>query len=210
MVKEAKVKSVSYQSKAYPRHKKRYINGTPLYPSVYDSTVFYFNYSILYNQPGGGVPIATVGGQVFTSQVTQNANFTVLANYFSRYRVEKICAIYTMADSAIFQWTEFSVAEIHDTKNWAFANASVDSQKNLLTYGNNTSLIKCNWKMNPTIIADTQFLDVPSAVPALVNTNGGILWYIKGNTQPVAGCNACMSVNYKFKVRFQGRQSINI
>lgn len=193
------------------RPKRKYINqGTPLYPSPFDSCVFYFNYSILYNQ-AGGVPITTTGGEVLTSQVTQNVNFTVLANYFSRYRVEKICAIFTMADPTLFQWTEFSVAEIHDTKTWAIANASVDSQKNLLTYGNNSTLIKCNWKMNPSLISDTQFLDVPSAVPALTNVNGGILWYIKGqNPQPAAGCQACMSVNYKFKVRFQGRLSMNI
>jgi len=207
------VKSAVAKKATTARPKKQYrrqSNGTPLYPSIYDSCVFYFNYSILYNQPGGGVPIATPGALVLTSQVTQNNNFCVLANYFSRYRVEKICAIFTMADSMLFQWTEFSVAEIHDTKPWAIANASVDSQKNLLTYGNNTSKIQCNWKMNPTLISDTQFQDIPSAVPALVNANGGILWYIKGPSQPVAGCNACMSVNYKYKVRFQGRMSINI
>jgi len=208
MVKSAVAKRAT---KAKPKKQyRRQSNGTPLYPSIYDSCVFYFNYSILYHQQGG-VPIATQGALVLTSQVTQNNNFCILANYFSRYRVEKICAIFTMADPVLFQWTEFSVAEIHDTKAWAVANASVDSQKNLLTYGNNNARIQCNWKMNPTLISDTQFQDIPSAVPALTNVNGGILWYIKGaNPQPAAGCQSCMSVNYKFKVRFQGRMSINI
>lgn len=197
------------RSKRYYKPRPR-INGVPLYPSIYDSCVFYFNYSLTGSATGGLNP--TVFTEFYTSQPTANANFVGLSNYFGRYRVEKMTLVYSQVDTSYFRVTQLSLAPVHDNKIYAANYTACDMQKTVQMFNPATSPIcRCIWKMDPSIAADVAFLDVPSVVTnPPVNYNGGILMHLQCPEVVPATLTNVYNINIKYKVRFQGRMARDI
>lgn len=193
-----------YKPRKKGRVMRRSADNLPLYPSRYDSCVFYFNYSIAFAATNA-VPI-TGFYAIYTSQVLSSGRFISSGNFFSKYRVESMFLEISFADKTLFPWTECSIAPIHDVRAWTQTSDTMDSQRYLKSYGNDVSRVTHYWKMDPDLIADTQFLEIPTATvlnPA--NNNGGFLWQIKmARVQQVDLVHA-FDVNVRFKVRVTGR-----
>lgn len=204
------VKTQRTKKYATPARRRRDSNAMPLYPSIYDSTVFYFNYS---QTLGAVANVAfTPFYYYYTTQPFANATFVNLNQYFARFRVEKMTATWCFADTSLFPVVQVSCAAIHDSKNWALNYQAIDSQKNLITYNpNQTAMIRCIWRMDPSIINDTIFADMPAAVVnPPQNINGGILVQIQTSTTPTVTVGGAVTLNIKYKVRFMGRMGIYV
>lgn len=180
----------------------------PLYPSIYDSCCIYFNQTYIYASTQGN-PISQQQ-YYLTTGMTISAAFTNLSNYFSKFRVEKMTIEFTADQNAPI--SEVSMAEIHDTKVWPNNNVSIDSQASLKTFTMQGGRPRCIWKMNPALVSDTQFLDIPTVQQAQpVNVSGGIMLAFRGTYATAPQTMVAMaSINIKYKVRFQGRLAIAV
>lgn len=196
----------------YTRRKSRV--GLPLYPSLYDSCVFYFNDTHNYAVQNGVAPTWTT--KFFNTSMILNASqFTNLHSYFNKYRVEVMTLEVMICDPATgYNWTGLELASIHS--GLTFTNISVDtnlmdSQRDLRNYApGGANHFRHKWKMDPDLISDTQFQDIPLGVTnAPANYNGGVLFYVKStNTLSTVTLPIACTVNVKWKVRVTGRSSV--
>lgn len=205
MVKTTKATRTPY---ARQLKRRRASNITPLYPSIYDSTILYFNNTVTY--PVASATLASNVVYVYTSGILVTQNFIQLGQYFSRYRVEKMTVELTMDQNAPIE--EVSMVEIHDTKVLPLTYVTIDSYANVKTYSPQAgSRCRCIWKMRPDITNDTLFKDIPAAVAnPPPNENGGIVWSIRGSISTTAQWSCMYSTNTKYKVRFTGRNGVAI
>lgn len=199
----------TYKKNYSKRYRVRRTPGAiPLYPSIYDSTLLYFNNSITYPVAAGAVPFNCV--YVYTSGIQVTQNFIQLGQYFSRYRVEKMTVEFTMDQNAPIE--EVSMAEIHDTKVVPLTYVTLDSYANVKTYSPQAGArCRCIWKMRPEITNDTIFRDFPAAaVNPPPNDNGGVIFLVRGSQAATVAWSSMYSINAKYKVRFTGRNGIAI
>lgn len=196
-------------------YRKRTKAGLPLYPSLYDSNVFYLSYSSnLALQQG----VACNWSSRFypTSMIENATNFVNLRGYFNRYRVETLTVELMIADgTANVFWNALEMASLHNGIGWT--NASVDvnfmdsmrDQKEYAPGAMNRFVHK--WKMDPDIQAETEFRDIPPGlVNVPVNYVGGVLWLFK-TTAALAPFTVAYagSVNVKWKIRVVGRSAVS-
>lgn len=195
-------------------YKKKTKAGLPLYPSVYDSSVFYITHSANFSLQAG-VACTWVNRFWPTNMIQNSTTFVNLRSYFNRYRVETMTVELMLADgTANVFWNSLELASVHNGLTWT--NASVDTnfmdsmrdQKEYAPGAMNRFTHK--WKMDPDLIAETQLLDIPAGVvPAPANTVGGVMWYFKTTsaTAPFTVAYAG-SVNVTWKVRVTGRSAV--
>lgn len=193
--------------KGYKR-RLRAANGTPLYPSIYDSTVLYFNTTLLL-QTTAGQPWTMNSGYIYTTYPYQSQNFIALSQYFAHYRVERMHTTFVFAPDALFPLTDLTVATVHDNKNYGAITATVlDSMKSQRVFSIQTATsFSVKWTMDKDLQDDYDFQQMPIAIvnPA-VNFNGGIMYRITPATPQNPGQTIYLvTVNTKFKIRFKGR-----
>lgn len=183
-------------------------NTVVLYPSLYDSLLMYFNYSVTYTDA------AATAGAFFGANLVQS--FQALVNlrpYFSQYRVEKVtlklmfaelpnhvqCHMATThsADGATVGASTPTLASIKSYRDWQVFSIQQNTPKKVWKMDIN-DLNECDYTDIPaaTIVADSQFIV------------GGVQFFV---TQIVSG-NTLASVfaMVQFKVRLKGKQAISV
>lgn len=193
--------------KGYYR-KRRTQTGIPLYPSIYDSTVLYFNNTTILQTTAGAV-WNTNSGYIYTTLPFQSANFVNLYQYFAHYRVEKMHTTFVFGADTTYPLTDLTVATIHDNRNYGAITASMlDGLKSQRVYSINTAQkFEVKWVMDKELQDDYDFQQMPTVVvnPA-INFNGGIVFRITpAALAPPAAVYYLVTVNTKFKIRFKGR-----
>lgn len=193
--------------------KRRTPTGALMYPSIYDSTVLYFNTTVIL-QTVAGAAWTSNSGYIYTTYPFQSANFIALSKYFAHYRVERMIATFVFAPDTQFPLTDLTCAAVHDNRAYGAVTASVlDNQKTQSVFSIATApRCQYKWTMDKDLQDDTDFQQMPLAIvnPA-VNFNGGIMYRITpANNQNAAQVIFLVTINVRFKIRFKGRMASDI
>lgn len=181
------------------------INAPRIYPSLYDSTLMYFNYSQTFTD--AAITQSAFYGAYF---IESFQNLVNLRPYFSTYRVEKVTL--KLMISELPNITQIHMATTHSPDGATVGAssptlASIKQYRDWQVFSSQTNLPKKVWKMDINDPSETNYYDVP---PAIVTANSQ---FIVGGVQFFMGINAVgagtpVVVSYvQFKVRMKGKQA---
>lgn len=207
------VRTGNYRKKTDPwrRAKRSYFKKPTttisLYPPIWDSCVFYFNYMQVVSFPGA----AAVGKWYPVHYPRTVASFAALSTYFGYYRVEKVTA--TLALAEIMDSARIEMATSHDEHGFYAVAPDSTTIRKLPDHQQYSfmSVPKKVWRMDTTVLGECNYSEVPDvAEAASINQSvqGGIAVFL--TTTTVASTANAYSIAVKYKIRFKGRAAVSL